>query len=246
MKILVLMGGKPVMTDRENPFPIFMTEVNEKTLLEYMLEKYATLEHSDFIFCVRHEDIESMRLDAIIKCIIADAKIVTLAGQTGGAVCTALLATEFIDCNEPLLIVSVDDFMEKGLTEILSEYEKNGCDVGIATFSSVHPRYSFVRRDRESTICEVVEKKPVSREALASFYYFKCGKDFVQSAYNAIRKERQVNGAFYISGVLNEMILAQKKICVTRIENKNFRSFKTERQLLSLIDDLRREVNGEI
>ena len=237
MKLLVLMGG-PNRIVGNSPYPVFLTEIKGETLLEKLLKRYEIPELTEYIFCIKQDDADSYNLDAIIKSIIPSAQIVILRGSTRGAVCTALMARDHIDCEEELLVVSVDDFIDSDISKLVVQYRKENADVGIANFNSIHPRYSFVRRDADGNISGFAEKKPVSREALASFFYFKNGADFTDCAFNVIRKDCMINNSFYISQVLNEMLLRNKKICAVSINGEMFHSFKSERQLLSLIETL--------
>lgn len=234
MKLLVLMGGTR-NTDPSNEYPLFLTEINGKLIIETVLEKYLAYDFSEIIFCVKQEDIDSFNIDSIIKSIIPNAIIVKLRNKTAGAVCTALLAQEYIDFEEELLIVSIDDYIDCDICNVLNSFVKKDTDVGLVSFDSVHPRYSFIEKSDDGTIFQITEKKPVSKDALASFFYFKHGSDFVLAAQNEIRKDSRINGVFYISQAVNELILLQKKIVFLKISNDNFHSFKTERQLAAYI-----------
>lgn len=239
MKLLVLMAG-PNKLETNDSYPFFLTEVNGKILLETVIESYLPARFSESIFCIKKDDIEIYNLDSIIRSIVPNAKIVGV-GKTKGSVCTALLAGEYISGDDELLVVSSDDFISSGVEKIINTYRNNEADLGVVYFNSVHPRYSFIRRDSNGSICEFTEKKPVSREALVSFWYFRHGSDFIENAENVIRKGCTVNGAFYMSQSLNEMLLRQKKIVAVKVESNIFHSFKSERQLASLITKLSAE-----
>ena len=73
---------------------------------------------------------------------------------------------------------------------------------------------------------------------MVSFYYYKRGADFVECAKNVIRKDNLINGAFYLSQTLNEMILKQKKVSIYKLTNEKFHSLKTEMQLAQYITEL--------
>lgn len=240
MKLLVLMGGKR-LTDFENGYPLYLTEINNNLILQIIISHYTKINFNQTIFCIKKEDIESFNVDSIIQREIPESKIVRINGETAGAICTALLASQYIDNNEELLIVSIDDYIDYDINTIIAKFRNNNADVGIVSFNSVHPRYSFAKLDDNNNVCEVTEKKPISKNALASFYYFKQGCDFVNSAQNAIRKDNKIHNAFYISQAINEMILIQKKIYMQKIDNKNFHSFKTEIQLANYINDIKNE-----
>ena len=234
MKMLMLMGGTRPL-DTVNNYPLFLTEIDGRLIIEDILENYSVQGFSECIFCAKQDDIESFNVDAIIRSILPDARIVPVLGKTGGASCTALLAQEFIDSDEELVIVSVDDYISCDVREILRKFSEKNADVGLVSFTSVHPRYSFIKRDGTGSVCQIAEKKPVSRDALASFYYFRHGSDFVSAVQDEIRKDSAINGAFYISHALNELILRRKRIETVKIANEHFHSFKTERQLATYI-----------
>ena len=159
-------------------------------------------------------------------------------GETAGAVCTALLAGEWIDNDEELLLLAVDDFIDEDARLIVDRFRSAGWDAGIVCFRSVHPRYSFAAIGADGLAAEVCEKQPISRNALASFYYFKHGSTFVDCAKSTIRKDSRVNGAFYISQVLNEMILRQMAVGCHPIAGKAFHPLKSDLQLAQYIREL--------
>ncbi len=46
----------------------------------------------------------------------------------------------------------------------------------MVTFESLHPRWSFVRRGGNGLVSEAAEKRVISRDAIAGFYYYRTGK----------------------------------------------------------------------
>ena len=63
----------------------------------------------------------------------------------------------------------------------------------------------------------------------------------MECAKDVIRKDNSVNGAFYISQTLNEMILRQKKVAMYKISNDKFHPLKTEMQLAQYMFELKEE-----
>jgi len=238
MRIMFLMGGTDDHVNKEG-YPLYLTEINNQMILEKRLHDCLPLEPSQFLFCVKTEDIRRFRVKEIIAQIISHSIVIPILSQTRGSMCTALLGTEHIDNEEELLLLAVDDFIDGNLTEIIDHFRQNQCDAGVVSFTSVHPRYSFAKLDNTGVVVEVSEKSPISKNALVSFYYFRYGRDFVASAMNVIRKDNPVGEAFYISQTLNEMILQQKKIGLYRVDNDKFHPLKTEAQLSQYLVDLR-------
>jgi hypothetical protein len=216
-------------------YPLYLTEINGKTILEQQIEYAREIESCNLIFALKELDIKLFRSDSVIRQLEPNARIVSIKGQTQGAICTAVLGVKFIDNNEELLLMAIDDFMEDSGVEIINKFRKQGADAGVVSFNSVHPRYSFVKTNAVGEPIEFAEKNPISKNALVSFYYFKRGCDFVENAKEVIRKDNPVNGNFYISQTLNEMILKQKKIIAHAIANDRFHPLKTEAQLAEYI-----------
>lgn len=238
MKIVFLMGGVNVRKNEED-YPLYLTEIDEKLILERQLNYCLPLEPTQFIFCVKSEDIKRFRVKEIISQLTPNAVVVPIHAPTKGAICTALLASEYVDAEEELVLLAVDDFVDDDAAGIIDSFRQGKCDVGVVSFTSVHPRYSFAKLDEAGQVIEVAEKRPISKNALVSFYYFKRGDDFIACAKEVIRKDNPVGGAFYISQTLNEMILRQKKVGIYRVTNDKFHPLKTESQLAQYLSELK-------
>lgn len=157
-----------------------------------------------------------------------DSLVIQQVGDTKGATCSSLLAAETIDTEDELIISNGDQFIDYDISEVLSYFRSQNADAGVINFESVHPQWFFILKDENQNlneIVEVAEKKPISRNAIAGFYYFKKGKYFVENSFDMIRKHADVNGMFYISPVLNEMILKGLKCVCYKIPNDKYYSF---------------------
>lgn len=243
MNILFLMGGNS--DKNKEDYPLYLTEVKGKTILEKQIESAEALHPESIIFCMKETEIKQYSTDSVISQLVPNAKIIPITGMTMGAICTALLASEYIDTDEELLIMAIDDFMDASGLAIIDEFRNNHADAGVVCFNSIHPRYSFVKVNADSEPTQFSEKTPISRHALISFYYFKCGSDFIACAKDVIRKDRLINGNFYISQSLNEMILRQKHIMVKEIESAQFHPLKTEHQLAEYIMEYNKSLQSK-
>lgn len=63
--------------------------------------------------------------------------------------------------------------------------------------------------------------------ATAGCYYFKHGEDFVNAAFNTIRKDVNYKSNYYVCSTYNELILNQKQVGVHMIDKKSYVSFAT-------------------
>lgn len=185
-------------------FPKPLIEIFGRSMIEVVVRNLNI--EGRFIFLVQKEHNDKYHLEQYTRLLKPGSEIVVVDGVTDGAARTALLAEEMIDCDTPLLIANSDQFVQWDSNEILYQLSSPGCDGGIVTFSSTHPKWSFARVDEGGWVTEVAEKNPISDVATTGIYYWKRGSDFVKYAHQMIEKDARTNGEFYICPVYNEAI----------------------------------------
>jgi NDP-sugar pyrophosphorylase family protein len=242
INILIPLGGKSdFFNSAEYLYPRSLIEISGKTMIQRVIENYAEIDNKHFIFVVNQDDCDSYHLDSILR-LLTDSKcdIVKLSGQTRGAVCSALMAVEMINNNNPLIIANGDQLIESPLGDITNFFQKEKFDAAVITFESVHPKWSYVRTDEKNKVVESAEKRPLSKNAIAGFYYFANGQDFVNASMLSIAKDAHVNEVFYIAPVLNELVLAGKNIGHHVIEPAMYHSFYSPAKIAEYENWLRR------
>ena len=157
-------------------------------------------------------------LDTILNLITPGCKIIEVDGITEGAACTALLAKEFINNENPLLFANSDQFIKWNSNDFMYKMQEMDIDGGIVTFRSSHPKWSFAKINEEENVIEVAEKDPISDIATVGIYYWKRGSDYVKYAEQMINKNIRTNNEFYVCPVFNEAIKDNKKIKTVEIE----------------------------
>lgn len=234
INILLPLGGMSTFFDTdEYPFPKPLIEINGKLMIEMVIENYASLrEPHRFIFIVQQEDCRKYHLDDTLKLLTdGNCEIVMLGNETKGAVCSALMAIDHIDDGDRLLISNGDQYIDVDMNEIFSFFGKRDSDGGVMCFRAVHPKWSYVRLDEEGMIIETAEKRPISHNAIAGFYYFRHGSDFVRAAMRSIEKDASVNEVYYIAPTLNELVLENKRLDVYRIDTRQYYSFYSPQKI---------------
>lgn len=197
-------------------FPKPLIEVNGKPMIQVVVENLNI--DANFIFVVQKEHREKYNLDTLLNLITPNCKVVEVDGLTEGAACTALLAEEFIDNDNPLFFANSDQFVEWDSNEFFYKMNENDCDGGIVTFKATHPKWSFAKVDDTGLVTEVAEKNPISDNATVGFYYWKHGKDFVKYAKQMIERNVRVNNEFYVCPVFNQSIEDKKVIRTFQVE----------------------------
>lgn len=226
INILIPLAGKnQFFPEAEYPYPKSLIEINGKTMIEHVIANYASIQKKkQFIFIVNSEECKKYHLDNILY-LLTDhtCKIIKLDRETKGAACSAMMAIEYINNDIPLIIANADQIFDNDLGEFINHFKEN--DASVLTFESVHPRWSYARVDEDNRITETAEKRPISKHAIAGFYYFAKGSEFISSAMRMIKKDANVNGVYFIAPVLNEMVLSNKQMKILSIDNDHYHTF---------------------
>lgn len=228
INILIPLAGKnQFFSETEYPYPKALVEINGKTMIEHVITNFESIqEEKQFIFIVSQEDCKKYHFDDTLNLLTGNTcKIVTLEKETKGAACSVLMAIEMINNNHPLIIANADQLFEYDIDELIQEFGQY--DGGVLSFTSVHPRWSYVRVNEENIIIETAEKRPLSKCAIAGFYYFSKGVDFVIAAMQMIKKDANVNGMYFIAPVMNEMVLVNKRMIMVPIDSNKYHTFYT-------------------
>jgi HAD superfamily hydrolase (TIGR01509 family) len=216
MNVLIPMAGAGSrFASAGYTFPKPLIEVNGKPMIQVVVENLNVEAH--FIFLVQKEHYEKYNLKQLLNLIAPGCDIIQVDGLTEGAACTTLLAKEFINNDEPLLMANSDQFVEWNSNECLYAFTADSIDGGIVSFKATHPKWSFAKVDDDGFVTEVAEKNPISDNATVGIYYWNHGKDYVKYAEQMIDKNIRTNNEFYVCPVFNEAIGAGKKIRIKEI-----------------------------
>ena len=217
MNVLIPMAGAGSRFAQAGyTFPKPLIEVNGKPMIQVVVENLNI--EANYTFIVQEEHYEKYSLQYLLNLIAPNCNIVKVNGITEGAACTTLLAKEFINSDDPLVIANSDQFVEWNSNECLYAFSADGIDAGIVTFEASHPKWSYARIGSDGFVSEVAEKKPISNEATVGIYFWKKGSDYVRYAEQMIEKNIRTNNEFYVCPVFNEAIQEGKRVRVKRIE----------------------------
>ena len=146
-----------------------------------------------------------------IKKYYPKAKFITVDHTTEGGACTCLLAEEWIERDEELIIAGCDNGME--LDRDIFDKKRQLADVIVFTFR--HNRcvmdnpsaYGWMRVDENENITGVSIKKaistnPMNDHAVVATVWFRKGSIFIDSAKKMIAEDDRVNGEFYVDEVV--------------------------------------------
>jgi dTDP-glucose pyrophosphorylase len=216
MNIVIPMAGKGSRFQTAGySFPKPLIDVNNKPMIQVVVENINLFgDDYKYTFIVLDEHYEQYSLKYLLPLITRNnCNIVRVKDTTQGAACTVLLAEEFINNDEELLLANSDQWVQWDSYNFIQYMNTKKADAGIVTFFATHPKWSFVRIDELSNkILEVAEKKPISNIATVGIYYSRQGKDFVNYAKQMIQKDIRTNNEFYVAPVFNEFIQDNKAV----------------------------------
>ena len=207
MKILIPMAGEGSRFAKEGyTFPKPLIDVNGSPMIQTVVENLDF--DAEYIFLVREEHaLHYKGLRGTLERITnGNCKIVSVDKLTEGAACTALLAKDYINDDDDLLIANSDQLIEYQSENFKMLKSMIDVDGIVFTFNAVHPKWSFVRVNSRGIVVEVAEKNPISNIATCGIYWYRKGSDFVRYAEQMIEKDIRVNNEFYIAPVYNELI----------------------------------------
>ena len=217
MNVLIPMAGAGSRFQEAGyTFPKPLIEVGNKPMIQVVVENLNIDAHH--IFIVQKEHYERYNLETVLNLIRPGYTIVQVDGVTEGAACTTLLAREYIDNDEALVIANSDQFVEWNSNEVLYAFTTEGVGGGILTFESTHPKWSYASVDNDGWVDRVAEKDPISTHATVGIYYYARGRDYVSSADAMIERNIRTNNEFYVCPVYNQFIEQGGKVRIKNTE----------------------------
>jgi HAD superfamily hydrolase (TIGR01509 family) len=211
LNVLIPMAGAGSRFEQAGyTFPKPLIEVNGKPMIQVVIENLNL--DANYIYVVQKAHREKYNLDTLLNLLTPGCKIVETDGLTEGAACTALLAKDYINNDNPLFFANSDQFVEWDSNEFMYKMQETDADGGIVTFTATHPKWSFAKVDENGLVTEVAEKNPISDIATVGYYYWKNGSDFVKYAEQMIEKNIRVNNEFYVCPVFNQAMKIVNKL----------------------------------
>ena len=247
--LLPIAGRSDFFSSEQYFFPTPLIDVGGVPMVQRVVENLKGIgESSRFIFVAMHDDVTRFSLDRVLRLLSKDdAVVLSLRNSTQGGLCSALMAIDVLDLDEELVIANGDQIIDCDYSKIIDGFRGRGDDAGVITFPSVHPRWSYVDLKGDGYVAQAAEKRVISRHAIAGFYYFKTARHFVESAFRCMRNDARVDGRFYTSLTLNEVILEGGRVGSWPVSESQYHSFYTADKIRAFEDEiLRRAISSNV
>ena len=207
INIVIPMAGRGSrFADAGYTTPKPLIDVLGKPMIAQVSDNVRPAQAHRFLYLCLQEHIEQYDLRERLAAISPGCEVISVDHVTEGAACTVLLAEDYIDNDEPLMIANSDQLVDYPIDEYLKAGE--GKDGLIMTVHADGANFSYLCHDEEGRVTLVREKEKISNEATVGIYNYARGKDYVRFAKKMIEDDLRIKGEFYVAPVYNLLIEA--------------------------------------
>jgi NDP-sugar pyrophosphorylase family protein len=225
--VIPLAGRGRRFTEKGYTFPKPLIELDRRTMIEAVLANLRVPVPSRFHFVCLTEHLRHFHLGDLLRILVPGAQIIPADSESAGALCSVMLAADFLDPRDELLVANGDQIIHAPLAPFYDACREPGVDGCILTFDAVHPRWSYARTGANGRVVEVAEKKPISRQATAGLYYFRRAGDFLRAAESTLMKGLRTQEQFYVCPVYNELLLDAMVVTTSHLPEGSMQSLGT-------------------
>jgi len=216
MNIIIPLGGLGKRFADEgfkNPKPLI--KIDEKPMILWAIESLGV--SGKYIFILRKSH-GSDQIKKVLEATVKNCIIQEIDYLTEGPASTCLLAKEYIDNDEELIIANCDQIMWWNGDYFIKSVRSSAYDGVIVTYYANTSKNSYARINQSGNVVEIKEKEVISNISLNGVHYWKKGKSFVSSAEAMIaNNDRAINGEFYIGPSYNYMIKNNESVGIFHI-----------------------------
>lgn len=216
MKYIFTLSGNSERFIKEGFVAKPLIKIDDKMVIEYVLDMYPNIDFTDAIFIVNDHDVKNYNINSIIKNLYPLSSVLTIPAHKKGPVESLLKIKNEIK-NDESYIVSYCDLTHKwNFNNFLKTIFQTNCDGCLVTHTGLHPHrmrnINFAHlKLNGSTVMEVKEKgyytnNPIAEYASSGIYYFKKGEILKTYCEKMIENDEKVNGEFYVTLIYNQMI----------------------------------------
>lgn len=211
-----------------------MIKIGELTMIERVIDSLGL--NGQYIFIINTQNNQSEELKTLLNKITKNPIIIEIDYLTDGPADTALLAKDYINNDEPLVVTNCDQIMEWDINDFNSYLESTVCDGVVVTYTATTDKNSYVEIDNNGKIVKFYEKQVVGDVSLNGIHFWKKGKYFVDSTNLMISKNIRVNNEFYVSLTFNQLIELNHEVGIYHITNNKHWSVGTPSDLKKYLE----------
>lgn len=229
LQILIPMAGRGTRFARVGyTVPKPMIPVLGKPMIHHVIDNL-NIDGAKWHFVVLSDHLEEYD-----KLHELPGNIVKQHGMKQGAACSASLAFEHLNPDDPVLVANSDQFIDMNILDFLTA--GINCDGAIMTFKSNHPKWSYASVDENEYVNKVKEKVVISDNATSGIYLWNKASSFIQGIKDMIEAGDTHNNEYYIAPSFNYCITRGLKYRLMHIKKQQMWGLGTPEDLIKFVD----------
>lgn len=204
--------------------PKSLIEVDDKMIIEHVVDLFPGVEDITFIFNVIHTGIEK-----ILKKIKPNCKIYCVSNENRkGPVDAILKIIDNISLKKETIISYCDYGTVWDFEKFLKENRDGNFDGSIPCYKGFHPHmlgsdnYAFCKEEN-NILLEIKEKESFTNNKMNEYssngtYYFKSGKIMLKYFKELVKLDLNLKGEYYVSLVYNLLVRDGLKVNIFEID----------------------------
>tara|TARA_R100000315_G_C5228750_1_gene139710 strand:- start:625 stop:1452 length:828 start_codon:yes stop_codon:yes gene_type:complete len=215
MKIIVPMAGtgnRFVQAGYTDPKPLI--KVMGKRVIEYILDAFS--DEDEFVFICNEKHLQETDMEKILLELKPNSKVVSMPLHKYGPVYTVQQVYDDIMDDEEVIVTYCDNPFVWDRDDFTKYVDDNNLDGCVLSHSGFHPhtlnntKMAFMKMNG-GMLEEIKEKEcytddPMSEHASTGTYYFKKGSYIKKYFDEAVEKNINYNGEFYVTLVYNLLV----------------------------------------
>ncbi len=168
-------------------------------MIGWVIANFSLNDDDDIWMITRKEDQIPEQMENTISKITNRIHFIEIDELTDGAATTLEFALHQIPDNEAVLSANSDQFISTDISEFIESVRNGNSEGQILTMFATDSKWSYIQRDSNQDVTNVVEKVVVSDEATVGVYGWKSAMIAKNSIAAMKKDELRVNGEFYVA-----------------------------------------------
>ena len=190
-------------------------------MIGWVIANFQLTPQDEIWIITRKDDQIPTKMETFVSKIKNVIHFIELDELTDGAATTLQYALDQIPDAEAVLSANSDQFVSSDVSQFIESVRSGNSDGQILTMNATDSKWSYVERDSDGEVINVVEKVAVSDEATVGVYGWKSAT-IAKNAINAMKADGlKVKGEFYVAPSYTYLLKQGGKIstfCVGDVE----------------------------
>jgi NDP-sugar pyrophosphorylase family protein len=204
------LGSRFTKIGINTPKPLI--NVKGKPMLVRVIENFDLTKEDDVIVvCMRRDEIPK-NLRQFQNSIIPRLRYLEIETLSDGPADSVAKCEKLLDLDAPLIVANSDQYVTADITRFMDAVKDENFDGAILTMQASGNKWSYVAKNDQGLILNVVEKVEISTEATVGIYGWSRAESFFVSHDLQKIADDRVNNEFYVAPTYNYLISNGGKI----------------------------------